>query len=114
MTAQGNPRRIFQTAIERGNIVMAEAAARELGRIITLHEALQLTALVAEKDPKRRSRFRVRWLRWLLKDRRSSGACVGRPLRVDRLRQEGVDPVEDFGDVDALRVADASELTFVT
>ncbi len=73
MTAQGNPRRIFQTAIERGNIVMAEAAARELGRIITLHEALQLTALVAEKDPKRRSRFRVRWLRWLLEDRRSSG-----------------------------------------
>jgi hypothetical protein len=50
LTAQGHPRRIFATAIERGNIVMAEATARELGRI-SLEEALALTALVAEKDP---------------------------------------------------------------
>jgi hypothetical protein len=33
LTAQGHPRRIFATAIERRNIVMAEATARELGRI---------------------------------------------------------------------------------
>jgi hypothetical protein len=33
VTGQGHPRRIFATAIERGNIVMAEATARELGRI---------------------------------------------------------------------------------
>ena len=62
MTAQGHPRRIFQTAIERGNLVTAEATARELGRI-SLEEALALTALVAEKEPERRSRFAVRWLR---------------------------------------------------
>ena len=67
MTAQGHPRRIFQTAIERGNIVMAEATARELGRI-SLEEALALTALVAEKEPERRSRFAVRWLRRLLEE----------------------------------------------
>ena len=67
MTAQGHPRRIFATAIERGNIVMAEATARELGRI-TLEEALALTALVAEKEPERRSRFAVRWLRRLLEE----------------------------------------------
>ena len=48
MTAQGRPRWIFQTAIERGNIVMAEATARELGRI-TLDESLALTVLVAEE-----------------------------------------------------------------
>jgi hypothetical protein len=36
-------------AIERGNVVMAEATARELRRI-SLEEALALTALVAEKD----------------------------------------------------------------
>ena len=65
MTAQGYPRRIFATAIERGNIVMAEATARELGRV-SLEEALALTTLVAEKDPQRRSRFAVRWLRRLL------------------------------------------------
>jgi hypothetical protein len=67
VTAQGHPRRIFATAIERGNIVMAEATARELGRI-TLKEALGLTALVAEKEPERRSRFAVRWLRRLLEE----------------------------------------------
>jgi hypothetical protein len=44
---------------------MAEATARELGRI-SLEEALALTALVAEKEPERRSRFAVRWLRRLL------------------------------------------------
>jgi hypothetical protein len=69
LTAQGHPRRIFATAIERGNIVMAEATARELelGRI-SLEEALALTALVAEKEPERRSRFAVRWLRRLLEE----------------------------------------------
>jgi len=64
---QGHPRRIFATAIERGNVVMAEATARELGRI-SLEEALALTALVAEKEPERRSRFAVRWLRRLLEE----------------------------------------------
>jgi len=67
LTAQGHPRRIFATAIERGNVVMAEATARELGRI-SLEEALALTALVAEKEPERRSRFAVRWLRRLLEE----------------------------------------------
>jgi hypothetical protein len=55
VTAQGHPRRIFATAIERGNVVVAEATARELGRI-SLAEALALTALVAKKEPERRSR----------------------------------------------------------
>jgi hypothetical protein len=35
---------------------MAEATARELRRI-SLDESLALTALVAEKEPERRSRF---------------------------------------------------------
>jgi hypothetical protein len=38
-----------------------------LGRI-SLEEALALTALVAEKEPERRSRFAVRWLRRLPKE----------------------------------------------
>jgi hypothetical protein len=67
VTAQGHPRRIFQTAIERGNLLLAEATARELGRL-TLDESLGLTALVAEQDPERRSRFAVRWLRRLLEE----------------------------------------------
>ena len=48
---------------------MAEATAQELGRI-SLEEALALTALVAEKAPKRRSRFRS-WLRRLLEEAES-------------------------------------------
>jgi len=67
LTAQGHPRRIFATAIERGNIVMAEATAREFG-MISLEEALGLTALVAERELERRSRFAVRWLRRLLEE----------------------------------------------
>ena len=34
--------------------------------VVTLTEALELTALVALKDPRRRSRYAARWLtRWL-------------------------------------------------
>jgi hypothetical protein len=52
------------------HIVMAEATARELGRI-SLEEAFALTALVAEKEPERRSRFAVRWLRRRLEEDQS-------------------------------------------
>src|SRR5262245_5378862 len=45
LTAQGHPRTIFKRAIERGNLVVAEATAREVGRL-TLTEALELTALI--------------------------------------------------------------------
>ena len=65
MTAQGHPRAIFKRAIETGNLLVAEMTARKLGRI-SLDESLALTVLVAEKDPERRSRFAVRWLRRLL------------------------------------------------
>lgn len=61
LTATGHPRAIFQRAIERQNLVVAEVTAREMGRV-TLEEALWLTALVALRDPRRRSRFAVRWL----------------------------------------------------
>jgi hypothetical protein len=46
---------------------MAEATAREFG-MISLEEALGLTALVAERELERRSRFAVRWLRRLLEE----------------------------------------------
>jgi hypothetical protein len=45
---QGHPRAIFQRAIERGNLLVAETTLREIGRV-TLTEALQLTALIAVK-----------------------------------------------------------------
>jgi hypothetical protein len=56
LTAQGHPRTIFKRAIENSNVTVAEMTARELGRI-TLAESLALTALVAQKDHARRSRY---------------------------------------------------------
>jgi hypothetical protein len=62
VTAQGHPRAIFKRAIENGNVLVAEMAARELGRI-TLSESLALTARAVQNEPARRSRYTVRWLR---------------------------------------------------
>jgi hypothetical protein len=42
-------------------------AARELGRI-TLGESFALRALAVQKEPARRSRYTVRWLRRLLEE----------------------------------------------
>jgi hypothetical protein len=60
-TSQGHPRTIFRRALERGNLVLAEVTAREIGRV-TIAEALELTALVARKQPYRYGRFAARWL----------------------------------------------------
>jgi hypothetical protein len=40
--------------------VLAEVTAREIGRV-TIAEALELTALVARKQPQRYGRFAARW-----------------------------------------------------
>jgi hypothetical protein len=61
MTAQGHPRVIFSRAVERGNLVVAEATARELGRL-TLEEAMRLLFLYAEYDPIKFERAALRWL----------------------------------------------------
>jgi hypothetical protein len=50
LTAQRHPRAIFKRAIERGNVVVAEATARELGKL-SLEEALQLVLLYAAYEP---------------------------------------------------------------
>jgi len=41
--------------------VLAELTAREIGRV-TIAEALELTALLARKQPDRYRRFAARWL----------------------------------------------------
>ena len=65
MTSQGHPGTAFRRALERGNLVVAELEAREVGRL-DLGEALELTALIALHDRERGSRFAIRWLqRWL-------------------------------------------------
>jgi hypothetical protein len=61
LTAQGHPRAIFNRAIERGNLLVAETTLRELGRP-SLCELLELTILIAERDPRRHPRVAARWL----------------------------------------------------
>jgi hypothetical protein len=61
VTAQGHPRAIFSRAIERGNLVAAEASAREIEHL-TLEEALRLLFLYAEKEPIKYERAALRWL----------------------------------------------------
>ena len=51
-TSQGNPRTAFRRALEYGNVVVAEIEARDVGRLDLL-EALDLTALIAERDQPR-------------------------------------------------------------
>jgi hypothetical protein len=41
--------------------MVAETSARSIGRL-SLAESLDLTALIAQKDPRRRSRVAARWL----------------------------------------------------
>jgi hypothetical protein len=61
LTAQGHPRATFHRAIERGNLLVAETTLRELGRP-TLGELLELTILIAFKNPRRYPRVAARWL----------------------------------------------------
>ena len=70
MTAQGHPRAIFNRAIERRTLIVAEGMAREMGQI-TLEESLALTAVAAEKGDGKRSRYSVRWLRRLIEEDRN-------------------------------------------
>jgi hypothetical protein len=59
----------FRRAIEHGNLVAAELAARDLGRL-DLAGALELTALIALHDRERGRRAALRWLTWWLGARR--------------------------------------------
>jgi hypothetical protein len=60
-TSQGRPYSIFRRVLERGNLLVAEATAKELPPL-NLTDALELTILIARKDPRRHPRVAARWL----------------------------------------------------
>jgi hypothetical protein len=62
LTASGHPRAIFERAIERGNLAVAETVLRAEIPRPTLADLLELTALIAQTDPGRRGRVTTRWL----------------------------------------------------
>jgi hypothetical protein len=51
----------FQRAVQQGNVMRAEAAARQLGQL-SLEHALRLLFLYAEKEPAKYERAALRWL----------------------------------------------------
>jgi hypothetical protein len=66
--AAGHPYPAFQRALKRHNVLMALAAAKDLPQLGLL-DALELTVLVARKDPGRHPRVASRWLlRYLEED----------------------------------------------
>ena len=61
---------VFQHAVERRNLLSAEAAARELGRL-SLADALDFLLLLSEKDPARFDPAAARWhARFVLEGKR--------------------------------------------
>jgi hypothetical protein len=66
VTGANHPRATYLRAIERGNLLVAEATLRAEVPRPTLGDLLELTALIAQKDPKRHGRVAARWLqKWL-------------------------------------------------
>jgi hypothetical protein len=51
----------FQRAVQQGNVMRAEAAARQLGQL-SLDHALRLLFLYAAKEPVKYERAALRWL----------------------------------------------------
>jgi hypothetical protein len=51
LTASGHPRTIFERAIQRPNLLVAETVLRTEIPRPTLRDLLELTALIAMKDP---------------------------------------------------------------
>jgi hypothetical protein len=70
-TSQGRPHTIFRRALERENLFVAEATAKELPRI-SLGDALKLTLLIAREEPHRLPRVAARWLLRYLEERETA------------------------------------------
>jgi hypothetical protein len=60
VTAQGSAYMRFRRALDRGNVTEALSAASEL-QFVGLAEALELTLLLADKEPEKYGRAAGRW-----------------------------------------------------
>jgi hypothetical protein len=60
VTAQGSAYMRFRRALDRGNVTEALSAASEL-QFVALAEALELTLLLADKEPEKYERAAFRW-----------------------------------------------------
>ena len=62
MTSRGHPYAEFKRALDRGNIWIAEAVAREMPQV-SLEDALKLVHLYAERDSPKHEKAAMKWLR---------------------------------------------------
>ena len=62
MTSRGHPHAEFKRALERGNLWVAEAAARDLPEV-PLEDALKLVHLYAERESPKFEAAATKWLR---------------------------------------------------
>jgi flavin reductase (DIM6/NTAB) family NADH-FMN oxidoreductase RutF len=60
VTAQGSAYMRFRRALDRGNVTAARSAASEL-QFVALAEALELTLLLADREPTKYERAAARW-----------------------------------------------------
>jgi hypothetical protein len=60
VTAQGSAHMRFRRALDRGNVTEALSAASEL-QFVALSDALELTLLLADKEPEKYERAAARW-----------------------------------------------------
>ena len=68
MGAAGSPYAAFKRALKTGNVTLALAEARDLPKL-NLADALDLVALLAEKQPELFERAAVRWTSRYLAER---------------------------------------------
>lgn len=76
VTSRGHPHAVFQRALERGNLWVAEAVAREVPHV-SLEDALKLVHLYAEKQSPKYERAAMRWLERYLSESSGSRGCSG-------------------------------------
>jgi hypothetical protein len=68
LTPHGHPYAEFKRALERGNLWMAEAAARDLPQV-SLEDAYKLVCLYGEKESPKFEKAAMRWLERYLTER---------------------------------------------
>jgi hypothetical protein len=61
MTSQGTAHGRFSKALKRRNLFAVELAIREMGGLVSLHEALDYLDLLAEVKPEKLEQAALRW-----------------------------------------------------
>lgn len=107
--SKGSQHAEFQRAVERGNLLLAVTAARDLGQL-TLTDSLGLLLLFADKDPDRFERAASRWhARFVLEARdleisEAFAALAALTLLTGHGRRKALELLDDLGRRHGLRL----------